>query len=194
MTNKDQVQCLMQKNISVKKSKRKSISTRTRFEVLKRDGFKCQYCGATADQNALHIDHITPVARGGSNEMHNLVTACSNCNLGKGAISLTVIPQSLSETADQLLQPTIAKYQAAVSAHENRSIDQLTKVFNLMFPDGWDCVKEKEVRRIERAIENLGFDFVSMVAKDVGMPWVRDKFAYFAAAIRNKYDAMGVAR
>lgn len=174
--------------------KRKAISTRTRFEVFKRDGFKCQYCGATAQQSVLHVDHITAVALGGGNEMHNLVTACSGCNFGKGAISLSIIPQSLSDAADQLHQPKIAKYHAAVSAHEDRSIDQLTKVFDLMFPDGWELISAKQMRPVERAIENLGFDFVSVVAKDVGMPWVRDKFAYFSAAIRNKYDAIGVAR
>lgn len=175
-------------------AKRKAISTRTRFEVFKRDGFKCQYCGATAEQSALHVDHITPVALGGGNEMHNLVTACSSCNFGKGAVSLSIIPLSLNEAADKLLQPTIAKYRAAVTAHEDRSIDQLAKVFDLMFPDGWDLISEKQTRPVERAIENLGFEFVSVVAKDVGMPWVRDKFAYFSAAIRNKYNAIGVAR
>jgi len=33
----------------------------------------------------LHIDHIIPVSKGGTNEEANLVTACDQCNLGKGA-------------------------------------------------------------------------------------------------------------
>lgn len=64
-------------------TKRKPISKRLRFEVLNRDGFRCQYCGASADEAGLHIDHIIPVARGGTNAKWNLLTACQPCNSGK---------------------------------------------------------------------------------------------------------------
>lgn len=43
---------------------RKAISTRTRFEVFKRDGFKCLYCGRTPPSVLLHVDHIIPVCSG----------------------------------------------------------------------------------------------------------------------------------
>lgn len=64
---------------------RKSISKTVRFEVFKRDAFTCQYCGAKAPEVILHCDHINPVALGGQNDILNLVTACSDCNGGKGA-------------------------------------------------------------------------------------------------------------
>lgn len=54
-----------------------------RFKVLMRDGFKCKYCGSTADEKELEVDHIIPRSRGGSNNMENLVTACFECNRGK---------------------------------------------------------------------------------------------------------------
>jgi hypothetical protein len=63
---------------------RKSIPKKIRFEVLKRDSFKCQYCGAAAPEVLLHVDHIDPVIEGGSNDIINLITSCSACNLGKG--------------------------------------------------------------------------------------------------------------
>lgn len=66
-------------------TKRKAISTKTRFEVFKRDRFTCQYCGAKAPDAVLHVDHIKPVAAGGGNDILNLVTACQACNGGKGA-------------------------------------------------------------------------------------------------------------
>jgi excisionase family DNA binding protein len=69
--------------------KRKSLSSRRRFEVLKRDGFTCQYCGACPPTAVLHVDHIVPVSRGGENSLTNLITACSECNLGKAAVPLT---------------------------------------------------------------------------------------------------------
>ena len=61
---------------------RKAISTRTRFEVFKRDGFKCLYCGRTPPAVLLHVDHIIPVCGGGDNSRDNLATSCDKCNLG----------------------------------------------------------------------------------------------------------------
>lgn len=82
--------------------KRKAISTKTRFEIFKRDGFVCQYCGAHPPGAILHVDHIVPVASGGGNESSNLITACSICNGGKGARSLNSVPQSLKERAEEV--------------------------------------------------------------------------------------------
>lgn len=64
-------------------AKRKAISSRARFEVFKRDGFKCQYCGRSAPEIVLRVDHIDPVSNGGENDLLNLVTACFDCNAGK---------------------------------------------------------------------------------------------------------------
>jgi len=63
---------------------RKAISKGTRFEVFKRDGFTCRYCGAQPPAVVLVIDHIDPVANGGDSKMLNLVTSCEACNQGKG--------------------------------------------------------------------------------------------------------------
>lgn len=66
------------------KPKRKSLSKKVRFEVFKRDSFSCQYCGASAPEVLLHVDHIKPVSKGGTNRITNLITACLACNSGKG--------------------------------------------------------------------------------------------------------------
>jgi len=62
---------------------RKAISKKVRFEVFKRDSFKCQYCGASAPDVILEVDHIQPVAKRGKNDIMNLLTACKDCNAGK---------------------------------------------------------------------------------------------------------------
>jgi len=64
-------------------TKRKSISKKIRFEVFKRDGFKCQYCGAAAPEVLLEIDHIQPVSKEGAHDILNFLTACQPCNAGK---------------------------------------------------------------------------------------------------------------
>lgn len=66
-------------------AKRKSLSKKIRFEVFKRDSFTCQYCGKRAPDVILEVDHIHPVADGGTNDVMNLVTSCHDCNAGKGA-------------------------------------------------------------------------------------------------------------
>ena len=71
------------------RNKRKPLSKKIRFEVFKRDSFKCQYCGRSAPEVVLHVDHIKPVAEGGTNDLLNLITACADCNLGKGKRKLS---------------------------------------------------------------------------------------------------------
>lgn len=62
-----------------------AISKRLRFEILRRDNHTCRYCGATASDVILTVDHVVPTALGGSDEPSNLVTACAPCNSGKSA-------------------------------------------------------------------------------------------------------------
>ena len=64
---------------------RKNISKGKRFDIFRRDGFTCQYCGEQPPGIVLHVDHITPVSKGGTNDEMNLVTSCADCNLGKSA-------------------------------------------------------------------------------------------------------------
>jgi len=64
-----------------------AVSKRTRFEVLKRDNHTCRYCGATVPDAVLTVDHVTPVALGGSDDPSNLVAACRDCNAGKSSTS-----------------------------------------------------------------------------------------------------------
>lgn len=138
--------------------KRKGLSKRTRFEVFKRDGFACQYCGAHPPSVLLHADHITAVANDGDNEMDNLVTACEACNLGKGAISLSSVPQSLADKAalvkereDQLLG-----YQEILETRRDRIEAELWRVAELLEPgssaNGMDRRWTSSIRRFNNTL------------------------------------------
>lgn len=85
-----------------------AVSTRTRFEVFKRDRFTCQYCGQTPPAIILHCDHILALSNGGGSEMDNLVTSCASCNLGKSNVPIDVanspILIDISERRDRLEQ------------------------------------------------------------------------------------------
>ena len=51
----------------------------TRRSVFVRDGHRCQYCGAQAE----NIDHVVPRSRGGAHSWENVVACCRRCNTRK---------------------------------------------------------------------------------------------------------------
>ena len=63
---------------------RAKMTDSLRYDILKRDGFRCQICGSTQkDGVKLHVDHIYPVSKGGRTVPENLQTLCERCNMGK---------------------------------------------------------------------------------------------------------------
>lgn len=72
-----------------KVAKRRQGWLALRFEVMKRDGYRCQLCGRTAqDGVTLEVDHKLARSKGGTNDPANLWTLCFPCNRGKGARDL----------------------------------------------------------------------------------------------------------
>lgn len=62
------------------KKKYHEIKSLKEWDIFLRDGFKCRYCGKTADDARLRIDHIYPISKGGKSEFGNLITVCDPCN------------------------------------------------------------------------------------------------------------------
>jgi len=60
---------------------RPSILPKIRYEVYRRDGFRCRHCGSPYN---LVIDHITPRSWGGPDHISNYQTLCDQCNKIKG--------------------------------------------------------------------------------------------------------------
>lgn len=67
-----------------------SVGDRLRFLVLRRDHYRCRYCGAQAPAAELEVDHVVPRSRGGPDTLANLVTACIPCNRGKSNLPVLV--------------------------------------------------------------------------------------------------------
>lgn len=118
------------------------ISKKTRFDVFKRDQFQCAYCGAHPSETVLlEVDHIHPVAEGGTNDIDNLVTACWDCNRGKGAGLLTTIPQSLEDKATQTAEreAQIRAYYEILELRKERKDEEMWSVADIFmerFGDG----------------------------------------------------------
>jgi uncharacterized protein YozE (UPF0346 family) len=69
---------------------RSGISPKIRFEIFKRDNYKCQVCGASVKEDGvkLEVDHKNPKSMGGTDDESNLWTLCFDCNRGKGKCEL----------------------------------------------------------------------------------------------------------
>jgi hypothetical protein len=109
-----------------------AVSKRMRFEVLRRNGFRCHYCGAGADKAELTVDHVTPVALGGIDDPSNLVTACEPCNSGK--TSTTPDAELVADVAEDAARWSAAMQQAAAAGlEEARAIEE----YRAPFLDAW---------------------------------------------------------
>lgn len=81
---------------------RRPISLSLRFSVYARDEHTCQYCGRTPPEIVLQLDHVFPVTLGGTNAIDNLLTACRDCNIGKGARDSGLAMASRPATAGEV--------------------------------------------------------------------------------------------
>jgi len=172
---------------------RKPISKRTRFEIFKRDGFTCQYCGAHPPSVVLEVDHIAPVAGGGDNDPDNLVTACLPCNRGKGAVSLSVVPQSLSDKAAEIAEreEQLLGYNAVLQDRRERLEDDIWRVIEAW--TGEETTSHERFNSIKRFVERLGVHEV-LDAVDITLAAKirseRRQFLYLCKVCWNKISAL----
>jgi hypothetical protein len=59
------------------------ISGTLKYEVLNTAKFRCELCGASADEVALEVDHIIPRNKGGTDDLSNLQALCYSHNAMK---------------------------------------------------------------------------------------------------------------
>ena len=96
-----------------------SVSKSVRFDIFARDAFTCQYCGRRPPEVVLELDHIYPRAKGGGDEVINLITACWDCNRGKSAkIISKIAPRPDADLAFLRVQQEIAEVKRFVAAEK----------------------------------------------------------------------------
>lgn len=111
-----------------------AVSKRVRFEVLKRDSHTCRYCGASAPDVKLTVDHVTPVVLGGSDLPENLVAACQDCNSGKASTSLGDQVVADVKQIDLMWAGAIARVAQAREAEREKR-----RVYVAEFDYAWEC-------------------------------------------------------
>ncbi len=72
-----------------KPTKAQASGLKLRFRIFKRDNYRCQLCGRSAqDGVTLEVDHKIARAQNGTDHPDNLWTLCFDCNRGKSDESL----------------------------------------------------------------------------------------------------------
>lgn len=177
------------------------VSRRLRFEVLRRDGFRCRYCGRPGSESGegLTVDHVIPRALGGTNDPSNLVAACQDCNAGKSSASPD--DQIVADVDESAL-----RWAGAISAaHETASadlsrFDRDTKAFRTAWrknalgplPAGWeDSVRRFLAEGFQRS------DLLHFLPVIANRPRINeyDHFRYFCGCINGEREKrVGLAR
>lgn len=168
---------------------RKQIGKKLRFDVFKRDDFTCAYCGATPPKVILQVDHIHPVAQGGSNDIDNLITSCQPCNIGKGANSLSSIPQSLADKAKFVTEQEqqIKGYQEVIRERQIRLENESYQIAEVIKKD-W-IPNKADFLSIKNFVTKLGYFEVEEAASIASAKFsynLSRSFKYFCGICINK--------
>lgn len=146
------------------KNKRKPLSKKIRFEVFKRDKFVCQYCGRMAPDVILEVDHIVPVAEGGTNEMLNLITSCRDCNRGKGKARISENTE-VKKQQEQLYELAEKREQTQMLMDWKRELASLLNEQANLLSDyigeitNWE-LSETGLASVKKLIKEFGFEEV----------------------------------
>jgi hypothetical protein len=173
-----------------------AVTKRMRFEILRRDNHACRYCGATAPDVKLTVDHVLPVALGGSDEPANLVAACQPCNAGKSATApdspiVAAVSDDALRWANALLEAALIQ-EAAIDARNH---------FARRFRDAWDgwlydgepAPLPADWRQSMGRFRSLGLPFgvmreaVDAAAAKPGVRWDK-RFNYFCGICWRKIE------
>lgn len=142
---------------------RKAIPKSLRFEVFKRDSFKCQYCGASAPEVVLEVDHIHPVSKKGGNDILNLITSCFACNSGKSDKLLSdnsVVAkqkQQLDELNERRQQLEMLLEWKGALADKSYELDKVVEYFGKI--NSWQfSLTEAGVKATTRLLKQHGIE------------------------------------
>ena len=99
----------------IKPTKRVTWPQGLKRELMRRQDNTCVYCGYRRIGSSLDIDHVVPVARGGSNDIDNLQVICRRCNQRKGVQT----DQEFRARYSRLVPPTpLTPPNRRISQHE----------------------------------------------------------------------------
>ncbi len=174
--------------------KREPISKSIRMEVFKRDSFKCQYCGRSAPEAILEIDHIKPVSKGGDNSILNLITSCRDCNRGKGKRELsddTAVRKQkaqldeINERREQI--EMMVQWRNEMESMMDMQINAIENYFKRMYGEFY-YFNEPRRKHIRKLIMQFNFENVYDAAQIAGLQYdsMSDAFSRLGGICYNR--------
>lgn len=164
-----------------------TLNKRTRFEVLKRDDYTCRYCHS-ADR-PMTVDHVIPVALGGSDKPSNLVAACVECNNGKASSHPDANTVDLV-TEDALRWAAAMREASARMAMERAELDAYIEAFECAWAGSYG---PSDWRGTLGSLRQAGLPLSEMLdAADVALSArsIDNRFRYFCGVAWRKVSRL----
>lgn len=174
-----------------------AVSKRLRFEILRRDNHACRYCGASAPEAVLVVDHVIPETLGGLDDPSNLVAACEPCNQGKSSVPAE------AAVVEDVAQDALRWARAIQKANELADVErQEWSTYCEEFLAAWNRWGWTDSNGVRQHVELPGVWRVKVVeygkaglsltdmreAVDIaqGTKYADDTFAYFGGVARQR--------
>lgn len=174
-----------------------AVSKRLRYEILRRDNHACRYCGGTAPDVVLTVDHVIPTALGGSDQPDNLVAACQDCNAGKSASSPDASLVA-DVAADAMQYRKAIEYASKQVSRDVESLRSLYEAFDYAWadwklPNGEEIPRPPDWRESLRTLRSAGITgpiFADAVTKAMTKPGIdhADIWRYFCGVCWRQAD------
>lgn len=167
-----------------------AVSKRLRYEVLRRDNYTCRYCGVSAPEVKLTVDHVTPTALGGSDLASNLASACAPCNSGKSSTSPDApIVEDVKQSALMF-----ARALAMVAAERNQEREYREGLLDAVAYDcdQWGMSLPVDWKTSVLALHSAGLDYSDMtelIEVAATSRTVKDEWRYFCGCAWKRLQA-----
>lgn len=162
---------------------------RRRFDVFKRDGFQCAYCGRRPPDVVLEADHVVALADGGADDINNLITACFDCNRGKSDKSLSEVPKRVSQNLEAIQDKELQiieynNFLVQIHKRIRKDINAVAKVFGDSYSTR-DLTEEFKQTSLRRFLEKLPTPVVkeAMEIACAKFPWSPSKATRYFCGI-----------
>lgn len=70
-------------------------------------GGRCAYCGKVVTLKTMHVDHVKPKIRGGTDSYCNLLPSCRTCNLSKNSKRFLSFKEYFYKTKEKISEKII---------------------------------------------------------------------------------------